>query len=569
MKINLEDKSKELKEFISKYDTNIFLGDIRALMDFIPKHPPIASLQNLKSPQRQLYYLAGLHVTSPKKNDDEIVPQYSDDDWNHIVNLLNEIETGYDQLLMPKNPKELDDDELKKRKVAIPTFLSFFNQGALNYQEQIIERIENEFTPFNEMIKEEFGLEVIDFLLFYHVIDEIIHNKLNSVLAPKKGQQSWEDFATEMMNKGIMPPDWNDHLPEHFKNLFEFMYDKGKIRRISKNELFKDFSKDQIDNFFDLFTIEREETNFLYFSEKNPLHKYPIFKTESSEYQVFESQQVLYSIYDLLNDFCKKEKTINDRYLRNQKELIELKVIEVFETMLRGKYELYHNYYVDGNEQDILILYKGVAIIIEVKAYKKREPLRDPNRAFPRIEDDFKREIGYGYDQAFRIKEKFLDKENFEIKNKNGDVIGSVRGKKYYNSYCMIVTLERYGQIQIDLSTLLNIYEDDEYPYSLCVDDLEVFFLALARKSKNFKDFIQFLHMRQFLHGHIFSNDELQICGAYLNKKLTLKTCRSKTKVVTTPEMDIIFDKLYEKGLGFKNEINLDKKKSGKYIMIG
>lgn len=568
MKVNLEGKSKELKEFVSKYDTNIFLGDIRSLMDFIPRDPPIASLQSLTSPQRQLYYLAGLHITSSKKSDDEIIPQYSEDDWNHIVRLLNEIEVGYDQILIPQNLKNLE-EEIEKRRVAVPTFLSFFNQGALNYQEQIIERIETEFSPFNDKIKQKFGFEVIDFLLFYNIIHEIIHNKLKSIFHPKKGQQSWEEFVDEMMDKRIMPPDWNNYLPEHIKNSFEFMYDKGKICRIEKKELFKDFTNKQIDIFFELFSIERKETNFLYFSEKNPLHQYPIFKTESNEYQVFETKQILYAIYDLLNEYCKNETKIRDRYLKNQKELIELKVIEVFKSLLKGNYELYHNYYVDDNEQDILILYKGIAVIIEVKAYKKREPLRNPNRAFPRIKDDFKREIGYGYDQAFRVKEKIIDNKNFEIKDKNKKVIGSVRGKKYYQAFCMIITLERYGQIQIDLSTLLDIFEDDKYPYSLCVDDLEVFFLALTKKGKSFKDFIQFLYMRQFLHGHIFSNDELQICGAFLDKKITLKTCRSKSPILTTPDMDMIFDKLYEKGLGFKNEINHDKKKSGKYITLG
>lgn len=568
MNIDIEFKSKELKKFISKYDTNIFLGDLRSLMDYISSDPPMPSLRNLKSPLRQLYYLASLHLTSSKKEENEIIAQYSDEDWDHIVNLLNEIELGYDQLLLPDNLEELSKEEAKKYIVTIPTFLSFFNQGALNYQEQIIERIEKQFIPFDGTIRDKFGLEVNDFLSFYFAIDTLIHIKINKVI-PKEDNQSWESFVNEMCDKKIMLPDWNDYLPEHIKYFFESMYDKGIVRRIEKKELLQQFSEEQINLFLDLFSLERKGTNFLYFSEKNPLHKKPIFKTESKEYQVFETKQILYSIYDLLNEYCKNDAKIKDRYLKNQKELVELKIIEIFRPFLLKDYKIHHNYYLDEKEQDILILHKGIALIIEVKAYKKREPQRDPSKAFRKIKDDFQREIGYGYKQAFRVKERFLDNDTFEIKSKKGEVIDTIRGKNYFSAYCIIVTLERYGQIQIDLSNLLDIYEDDEYPYSICVDDLEVFILAMLKKGKNFKNFIQFLYMRQFLHGHIYSNDELQICGAYLGKKLSLKECRSKAPIFTNPEMDLIFDDLYEKGLGFKNEINLEKKKSGKYLAMG
>jgi len=43
-----------------------------------------------------------------------------------------------------------------------------------------------------------------------------------------------EGVGTEMMDKGLTPDKWQEHLPEHYQNLFNWMYDnwmydKGSI----------------------------------------------------------------------------------------------------------------------------------------------------------------------------------------------------------------------------------------------------------------------------------------------------------------------------------------------------
>ena len=48
--------------------------------------------------------------------------------------------------------------------------------------------------------------------------------------------------------------------------------------------------------------------------------------------------------------------------------------------------------------------------IIEAKGYSLREPLRDPQKAFVRIKDDFNNSIGYGYEQTKRVEKKFIEK---------------------------------------------------------------------------------------------------------------------------------------------------------------
>lgn len=63
MEIDLTQKSKELKTFVSQFETTMFLGDLTSVMQFIRFNSPLNLLQGLSSPQRQLLYLAGLNVT--------------------------------------------------------------------------------------------------------------------------------------------------------------------------------------------------------------------------------------------------------------------------------------------------------------------------------------------------------------------------------------------------------------------------------------------------------------------------------------------------------------------------
>jgi hypothetical protein len=197
MKIDLAKKSQELKEFVSKYETTKFLGDISSLMKFIRIENPIKSLKDLSSPQRQLLYLAALNVTSAidKTNQKD---RYSDEEFEHMKNLLNEIENGYQQFFYPK-PDDIIDEEWKKRRmIAMPTFLSYFNQGLLNYEEQIIERIEEYFKPFEREIIDHYKLSISDFIEIYNFIDQVQNNFLDENFNRKEGQQTWEEFCNEM-----------------------------------------------------------------------------------------------------------------------------------------------------------------------------------------------------------------------------------------------------------------------------------------------------------------------------------------------------------------------------------
>src|SRR5690606_86012 len=103
-----------------------------------------------------------------------------------------------------------------------------------------------------------------------------------------------------------------------------------------------------------------------------------------------------------------------------------------------------------------------------------------------------------------------------------------------------------------------------------CIDDLEVFLLQLKKSRKKKSDLIYFLNLRQQMHGKLITNDELDVCGAFLTNKINHKLVISNKTLALTPDLSEIFDKTYLKeGLGFKDEKYMEMKTSGKYLRIG
>lgn len=569
--IDLEVKCNDLKTFVSQFESIRFLGEVSSLMQFIRFKNPSPALEGLSSPQRQLFYLAALNITSaPNSN---LLPSFNNEQFNLIKNLLNEIEQGYMQLFYPTKKEDFSNDDWKQKVlVSMSSFLSFFNQGLMNYEEQIIQRIISYFTPFENSIINEFGLSVQDFIDIYNHIDAIPNTFLSNNIHHKDTDISWEQFCEEMKQKNIPSSEWNKHLPENHRNFSNFLSDKGQLQRIYKNDLVQKFGQSKADSFLTNFVIKRGESKYLYFTENNPLFLKPIFQIDENTFQAIDMQHIIQAVYNSLATFCINDEKLREKFYSIRGDKLELKVAEIFKRFFGKEAIVYHGYYTqDKHEQDLLIIFRKFAFIVEVKASKRNEPRREPKKAYPLILSNFNETIQKGYDQAYRVKGKFIAREIIEIYSdeKLSNKIAEINTKRFHQHFSIIVTQERFGPIQTNLYDLLEKMEDDEYPWSICIDDLEVFFLQLERMKKTPFNLCQFLNLRQQLHGHLIADDELGVCGGFLNQKITFSKAESDEILMLAPDMSEVFDKSYEEGIGFVNEKNLAIKKSGKYHFMG
>ncbi len=202
-------------------------------------------------------------------------------------------------------------------------------------------------------------------------------------------------------------------------------------------------------------------------------------------------------------------------------------------------------------EQDLLILLKGTALIIETKASKLREPFRDINKAVTRLKDDFKVSIQYGYDQCMRLEKKFKKGVPFILFDKNDKQLYTINPSRYHTVLSIVVTLERFGSLQTDLGLFFKNEPDCNYPWSVYIDDLETFLLALKNTVKNPEvKLIQFLKQRILLHKRSYAVDELDVCGNYLSKpsEFSAAVLNKQAFVYFSPKEQAIFDDLYYSG---------------------
>lgn len=568
----LETISKELKALLTKYNTQSALGHLTFLMTCITNGSAQDELGRLVSPMRQLYYLAGLLVTQKGDGTNEF--QYSEEDWQTIVDYLVEIEKEYYKLFLPEKPEDVTEVWKKKVGAAMPTFLSYFNLGPLNFEEQVIEQIRGTFTTLDDAIVAKNGLTTEDYLKFYDNLDAWCEYNFQSlgIGGPQYPlRENWKDYTN--IEVGVI-----EEAPEEIKQMgaerapmMTLVTDPGIKYRFKAEDLASDgLTIDKVNTILSQLAIKRETTEFLYYTGQNPLVLCPIVDLENGLYQVFEEKRVLHAILFKLEEICKENDASKARLTHCKGHYLEDKIEELFRGFFGEKAEIITGYYIDGCEQDIMVLWNGHMFVIEAKAYSNREPFRNAEKAFVRIKDDFNGCIGYAYKQCKRVEDKMKAGKPFDLKDDKGKVIKTINSADYDgNDFYIIVNQESFGQIQVDLSMFLEVGDDENYPWAVRFDDLEMFLLTLITRKKKPQFFVDFLIMREYLHGHIICSDEGEICGGYITGKLTQDLAESEDIITTAPDLASVFDEQYRKGMGFKNEKHWKEKHDGKTFFWG
>lgn len=567
--MSLKEKSEKLKEIMSHYDTKWLLGDLSFVMHS-GRERAADQLGQLSSPMRQLYYLAGLNISSPVS--DGLTYGYDPEEWKVIAGLLNAIESDYAEQLMAETGTDKGEWE-KVRNVAVPSFLSYFNEGPLNFEEQILNWVIDLYTNFDTYLEQEYGLQVIDFVNFYNNLDQLGQGNFQAfTMSPELLREDWEDYTN--IKSGMdenLPAFFRDSVPKEYLVMSKFMIDKGMKDRFYPSELALDgLTEDKVKIILGMLSCRREQRDFTFYTETkpgNPLYDFPIMDLENGMYQVFEVKQVIHAINNFLERDITRDAVRMDRYLKLKGDLLEDNIVKLLSDFLgEGTKKVYQSYFVKGKEQDILILWNDYALIIEAKGYNLREPFRNPEKAFVRISDDFKKCIGYGYEQTSRVESIILSGDPLVIEDKDGGVIEQIDTACIKEAFSIIVNQHSFGLVQNDLSYLLNVGEEDIYPWAVTFEDLEIFILTLTALKKSPQYFFDFLLFREELHGKVRCSDELEICGGYLTGKINAKRSKYQQIIKTLPEFGDIFDDQYRKGMGFKNEKYLEEKLGGRHM---
>ena len=563
----LESKIDNLKEIISKVNTIEILLAIN--------HETLIVRENyqerigLTSPFSQFQYLYGLAVSTEKIPD--IVP-LDDELWGEIKKLLNQIFYCYGYIFFPKEYKSKENINMKlleESEISISAFIEYFNNFMLCYVEQIVDRIKRWFKKYDNLIKIETNCSVDDFLDFYGFIVKSAQKKWKLLY---KIRENIDEISREL-NEGLCLSEFDCFLKKISlsRNLEKLEKEFDKVCMFSVSDIKKRFGEEKTIAFLNLFTISENSQNFRYYTEENPVSTHPIFKINDQSLLNLNNRFLMNAIYILLNNILEKS-TEKGKFFKTRSIESENKTIGIFKDLFKNRADYFQNIFEEPNKQfehDILINFEKIIFIIEVKSSKKREPLRDPKRAFKRIEDDFKRENGIqkAYEQALHLKNRILNNKKTILFDGRGNVTTEILRDSVNEIYLICVTRESFGIIATNLSLLLTKPDEEKYPWCVNIFDLETIIDGFCYKKLKPENFIYYLKKRSELHKVIYAIDELDIAGYFLCYG-DFKDIESKSvdRFFLSPTYCDIFDKIYFEKRGINYNFEVDEKPS--YIDI-
>lgn len=529
---------------------------------------------HLLSPMRQTLYLIDVYYSIDMR---EASVDMNGERWERIAILLDEIEMTYFVNVGFPNDGDLYHDERdKKIGVSLATFMGYFGNAVLSYEEQTLDRIVRYLKPYDEYIKLRCGFGINEAIKFILHVRELNNGKLNSICQPfadnlryySAHPEEWCKLTQKFEERGLDDPrDWW-YQPELKGMLDSLTTNPGEITVHELKELMNvDINTENLCQILKFFSYDKDSQKgkTIYYAGKHHSESNPLILV-GGKYICPCSKFLFEGLFFRLDDMLIKDVSMK-KYKQNKDFAFEKKVAEVFRTFFPKETKIFANYSLDGiAENDLLVIIGNTCIIVEIKDCKFREPFRDPLKAYDRIKRDYQNAIQLGYDQCRRVEKVLLNGKDVDILDADDKkkVLYHLKNGRIGKIWSIVVTDFKYGTIQTDLGNLLEKDEDALYPWSVCIDDLEVFFLLMKKILKGIAPsrFLEFLDYRERLQEHVLCDDELEICGWYLNDREQFKKYADKDMIISTDyNMGAIFDAYYHVGLGFKNELDLEYKK--------
>lgn len=556
--VDIKQKSIEIQKIISRYTKESF---VCFFADFVRHHPErnqFSFSEKFESKYKDSIYLIMLRLSSKEEGSE--VLNYSDENdkiLQQVGDILLQIVSFYlgDYSRFDATTSKEDKSELLIHELA---FKDYFQNGVLNYREQELNKVIRLFKPYQSKIKERLGIDLKTLLALCEFSEDDYQRKAivsKSFLFDPRMKGFVHSAQVGKVEEGLsqLPVELQDSFLDFFENPHSCLL-------FTKDDYYTSFGKKDVDIFCNLLSIDLNDSfDNLFYSQPNPLELKPIIKINDKTFlNVFQKQlpNAIYKLlYQVLTETEKEKEQLN---LRRGKVILESQTQNIFDRFFSKAKRVtsYNNYYINNNpaEKDLLYIVNRTAFVIECKASRSREPWRNTKKATQRIRSDFDDCIQKGYDQCIEVEQAILNDDVITIKSKNHSEV--INTSHIIDVFTVVVTSERFASLQIDLGLLLSKKSsEDFYPWSVCVDDLEIFMKTLGVVYNNrFKKFVDYLELRELLHGRLLSRDELDVCAMFLKNPHNFKElCESDAYLIPDPYLQGYFDELYfSKKIKFK-----------------
>lgn len=542
----LEERISSLKELLSEVNTENLIGLVATEFGItVDTSENIFKKTQLNSPFKQYLYLIGLLLSTQDKSKS---PK-KEPPMEKIKTILNEITGSYAELFLPSEGQEIDERWVEARKISMPVFLNYFNTNSLTYEEQVIERVREWFTPFDKYIQEKSGVSVDELLRIFIFIRDNLQNRFDNIsILRGKMDEEREQFFNYMKKKKVSFEQAKKEMV--LPNTIKFGEELQLVHHIKIEELKDEFGAEVTKSFINLFSMVRQERNFFYYTESNPFEKSPIWKKSDELLFVPMYKQIIHAIQIQLTSLL-EDSEHKAKFYKNRDNKSEDRTLEIFKNLFKDSAAYYTSVFENDksqNEHDLLVQYGETLFIVEVKASKVKEPFRDPDKAYNRIKRDFKSDGGIqkGYDQGLNLKSLILEKEETVLYDSKGNELVKLEKEKIKQIFIIVVTAENMGVLATNLSYLLEKPEAEPYAWACNLYDLETALNGIIYKQGTINTFIQYLQEREEFHEYLVASDELEILGCFLENGGLQSLNASKDNIVGfDPDFSTVFDEIY------------------------
>jgi hypothetical protein len=514
-----------------------------------------ARQHGLLAPQRQCQYLLGLLLTTPEPSGHSAL---TDGEWQCVFEYLKVIYGAYALMFWPsEEEKELSKTEAwyRPRSVAMPAFLHYFSQGSMASVEQVIARIEGTLVHFDNELADKTGISATEAIRITKWICDDVQARFDRLGA-------WHRFTKTYLDKAVRAG-WDAETarkdaqsdPEYLVHRKTFEEQRSPLS-VFLTDLQGVFGSAKAAAYWARFASSRQgATTFTYPTELNPAVQRPLIEYEDGKAVMLVGNMLYEAVLASLGKALADDDRVRQRYLKRRDSALERQVSGLLKRLFPDA-EHYSECYEQPNsrfEHDHVVIWRRSVFVVESKAGPPPEPFRDPNKAYERIRRAFRSESGIqeAFNQSNRLRHAYRRGDGIQLYDQRGVLLRDVASVDLDSVYCMCVTANSHGPVAVDLSMLLEKDDADLFPWAVCVNDLDATICSFERKGWGPDKFREFLQQRQQLQGKAFTDDELEIVGAFvLYGTLEPWISRPESKVFFLPGFSRIFDAVYNEQHG-------------------
>lgn len=519
----------------------------------------------LLSPARQWSFLLSLMLMTPEPHPGR---NFTEEDLTRSHQLLDSIFSAYAWTFFSEPGEVVDDEWVRIREVAMPTFLDYFNQGVLASTEQIARRIERYLTPFDSELASHNGLSASDALTIARWIGDQKQKAADEL--PDRAVREREvrtSLLQRMKNEG-----WNLQQlraaaePEYHETVLQLSSSMDRLLQVSLSDLVAHFGHDRANAFWSLFAATRGEAPPIsYPTEQHIAEERSLYCIEPGTAICPLANQLYLAILSRFERHL-AEHEVKERYFKRRDKILEQEAQHHFSSLLKtgrffpAVFETPDNQF----EHDLVVQLNDTVLVIEAKASPPVEPFRDPDRAFTRIRRSFQsnRGIQSAYNQGHRLWTHWKSGKEVRLYDHQGNLAVSFDQSTVSCVLVICVTRDSFGSLAADLSRMLEKRQQDPYPWCVNVLDLEAIADAWNYFNWGVDKFLDYLHQRERLHGKVFTSDELEFVGFYITHGgLHWIHEASADHIQLDPTYSGVFDRIYRARLGAGPPVRIEPKR--------